>query len=183
LPEDSDPLLPWAVLLHDIAKPVTAAHDPQTGGIHFYEHERIGAGMTGNILERLRFPRKEIEAVVQVVRCHMQFKDAPKMRKSTLRRLLMRETFPLELALHRLDCTGSHGKLDIYGFLTEQARELEKQPAIFPPLLTGNDLIALGFKPGPAIGALLAEIREKQLQDELGTPEQARAWVKGRITK
>jgi len=104
----------------------------------------------------------------------MQFKDVPQMRKSTLRRLLMRETFPLELALHRLDCIGSHGQLDIYDYLTVQARELEKQPEIVPPLLTGNDLLALGLKPGPAVGNLLAEIRERQLQDELKTP--SRRW-------
>jgi len=97
----------------------------------------------------------------------MQFKDAPQMRKSTLRRLLMRPTFPLELQLHRLDCLGSHGRLDIYDYLMEQAGELEKQPEIRPPLLTGDDLLAMGMEPGPALGQLLAEIREKQLADEL----------------
>ena len=62
-----------------------------------------------------------------------------------------------------------------------QAKELEQQPEIRPPLLTGKDLIALGLKPGPALGALLAEIREKQLQDELKTPEEAVSWVKAQI--
>ena len=52
----------------------------------------------------------------------MQFKDALQMRKSTLRRLLMRPTFPLELELHRLDCLGSHGRLDVYDFLVAQAQ-------------------------------------------------------------
>jgi hypothetical protein len=42
-------------------------------------------------------------------------------------------------------------------------------------------LIALGIKPGPAMGALLNEIREKQLADELQTPRQAKAWVKKQI--
>jgi putative nucleotidyltransferase with HDIG domain len=181
LPADADPSLPWAALLHDIAKPVTTSRDPATGGIHFYEHEKIGAKMAEEILERLRFPRKQIEAIAQAVRGHMQFKDAMQMRKSTLRRLLMRETFPLELELHRLDCLGSHGRLDVYNFLVEQLRALEQQPEIRPPLLTGGDLIALGVKPGPTMGELLAEIREKQLQDELKTPAEARRWVKRRI--
>jgi poly(A) polymerase len=181
LPPDPDPSLPWAVLLHDVAKPVTASADPKTDSIHFYGHEKIGAEMAADILERLRFPRKQIDEVVEAVRYHMQFKDALQMRKSTLRRLLMRPTFPLELELHRLDCLGSHGRLDVYDFLVAQARELEQQPDIHPPLLTGDDLIALGLKPGPALGALLAEIREKQLQDELTTRAQARKWAKGRI--
>ena len=180
LPGDADPLLPWAVLMHDIAKPVTATRDPRTGGVHFYEHEKIGAKMAENILERLRFPRKQIETIAGVVRHHMQFKDALQMRQSTLRRLLLRPTFPLELELHRLDCLGSHQRLDIFDFLAQRARELEQQPALRPPLLTGDDLIALGVKPGPAMGGLLAEIREKQLQDELKTPREAREWVRRR---
>ena len=103
------------------------------------------------------------------------------MRKSTLRRMLLRGTFPLELELHKLDCLGSRGNLEHYNFLAGQAEELKKKPSIRPPLLTGKDLIDLGMKPGPALGAALAEIREKQLQDELKTPRQARAWAKKKL--
>ena len=181
MPPDADRLLPWAVLMHDIAKPLTSSRDEKTGSIHFYEHEKIGADMAEQILERLRFPNKQIEAVVAAVRHHMQFKDALRMRKSTLRRLLMRETFPLELALHRLDCLGSHRRLDVYDFLVEQARALAQQPEIRPPLLTGDDLIALGVKPGPELGKRLAEIRELQLSDEVKTPAEALAWAKARL--
>ena len=175
------PSLPWAVILHDIAKPATAELDPVTGKIHFYGHEKVGAALAGRILQRLRFPKKQTDEIVACVRQHMQYKDVKQMRKATLRRLLLRKTFPLELELHRLDCLGSHGALDHYEYLVQQAAELEKQPAIRPPLLTGNDLIALGVKPGPAMGALLAEIREKQLQDELKSPRQARAWARKRL--
>jgi poly(A) polymerase len=121
LPPDASPSLPWAVLLHDIAKPVTATRDPVTGGIHFYEHEKIGARMAEEILRRLRFPSRQIEEITACVRHHMQFKDAPQMRKATLRRLLLRPTFSLELELHRLDCLGSHGRLDVYEFLVAAA--------------------------------------------------------------
>jgi len=177
LPPKADPSLPWAVLLHDVAKPVTASKDPTTGSIHFYGHERVGAEMAQAILERLKFPRRQIEDIVQAVRCHMQFKDATEMRKATLRRLLLRPTFPLELELHRLDCLGSHRRLDVYDFLVGQAKQLESQPEIRPPLLTGHDLIGMGLKPGPELGALLQEIREKQLADELKTSDEARQWV------
>ena len=181
LPPGAHPSLPWAVLLHDIAKPATAELDPATGKIHFYGHEKVGAALAERILTRLRFPKKQIKEMVACVRQHMQFKDVKQMRKATLRRLLLHETFPLELELHRLDCLGSHGDLGHYKFLAQQAVELEQQPAIRPPLLTGNDLIALGMKPGPALGALLSEIREKQLQDELKSPRQAKAWAKAKI--
>ena len=77
--------------------------------------------MAEDILKRLRFPNREIDEIVTAVRFHMQFKDAPNMRKATLRRLLLRETFPLELELHRLDCLGCHADLGIYRF--REARE------------------------------------------------------------
>jgi poly(A) polymerase len=177
LPADAAPSLPWAALLHDVAKPVTASRDPHGDAIHFYGHEKIGADMAENILQRLKFPRKQTEEIAAAVLHHMQFKDVKDMRKSTLRRMLLRETFPLELELHRLDCLGSHRRLDHYEFLQEQARELDKQPEIRPPLLTGDDLQTLGMKPGPEMGALLAEAREKQLSDELKTPAEAKEWA------
>jgi poly(A) polymerase len=181
LPPDAHESLPWAVIFHDIAKPVTAERDEKTGSIHFYGHENIGAEMAKKILERLRFAGKQMDEIVVCVKNHMQFKDVKQMRKATLRRLLLRETFPLELELHRLDCLGSHGLLELYDFLIEQSEELKKKPQIRPPLLTGKDLIDLGMKPGPAMGAMLNEIRDKQLADELKTPRQARSWAKKKL--
>ena len=178
LPANAHESLPWAVLFHDIAKPVTAERDAKAGTIHFYGHEKVGAEMARTIMGRLRFPKKQIDEIVACVLHHMQFKDVKQMRKATLRRLLMRATFPLELELHRLDCLGSRGDLELYDFLAGQAEQLSHQPEIRPPLLTGKDLIELGMKPGKELGALLHEIREKQLQDELKTPREAKAWVK-----
>jgi poly(A) polymerase len=172
--------LPWAAILHDIAKPQTATHDDD-GLIHFYTHEKLGAAMAQDILQRLRFPRKQTDEIVTAVRLHMQFKDAPKMRKATLRRMLLRETFPLELELHRLDCLGSHRRLEIYDFLREQRAHLFDQPHLLPPLLTGDDLVGLGVAPGPAMGVLLHELRDKQLAEELRTADEARAWIKAEL--
>ena len=181
LPPDADELLPWCVLLHDVAKPVTASRDEVTGSIHFYGHEKIGADMAVTLLERLRFPRKDIEHIAASVLHHMQFKDVMQMRKSTLRRMMMRETFPLEMQLHRLDCMGSHRCLSNYDFMREQERAAADQPRVIPPLLKGDDLKAMGIRPGPAMGVILAELRELQLQDEITTPEAAREWVRIRF--
>jgi poly(A) polymerase len=181
LPPDAAPSLAWTALLHDVAKPVTASRDAETGAIHFYGHEKVGAEMSEALLRRLKFPRKQTEEIVSAVRHHMQFKDVKAMRKSTLRRMLLRETFPLELALHRLDCLGSHRRLDHYEFMQEQAKELERRPEIRPPLLKGDDLKKLGVKAGPGMGKLLAELRDKQLQEEIKTAKEARAWVRAQL--
>lgn len=181
LPPDASTTLPWAVMLHDVAKPVTASRDDDTGAIHFYGHEKIGAEMAGAILQRLKFPRKQTEEIAASVLYHMQFKDVEQMRKSTLRRMILRETFPLEMELHKLDCLGSHRRLDHYEFMLQQARELEQQPQIIPPLVNGNELMTLGIAAGPRMGELLAEIREKQLQDELKSKEEALEWAKEKL--
>jgi poly(A) polymerase len=183
MPNPAPPELPWAVLLHDIAKPQTATRDPVTGSIHFYGHEQLGATMASEILERLRFPRKEIEVVAHAVRCHMQFKDAPQMRQATLRRMLLRPTFSLELELHRLDCIGSHGRLDVYNFLKQSSADLDKKPEIHPPLLTGEMLKQLGMQPGPEMGRLLQEARDLQLEETLKSAEQAIIWAKQKLSQ
>jgi poly(A) polymerase len=126
----------------------------------------------------LKFSNDEIAVVVAAVRHHMQFKDVTLMRKATLRRMLLRATFPLELALHRLDSLGSHGDLAHYDFCVAAAEELKNQPEILPPLLTGDDLLALGIPRGKKIGELLHELRDRQLAEEIKTPAEARAWVK-----
>jgi poly(A) polymerase len=177
LPAGATDSLAWSVLLHDIAKPVTAERDPAAGSIHFYGHEKKGAEMAETILERLRFPRKQIEEIVMCVRCHMQFKDVKQMRQATLRRLLLRPTFPLELDLHRLDSLGSSGSLEHYEFLQSALATLAKKPDLIPPLVNGDDLIALGVKPGKEIGHWLQVIRDKQLQEELKTSAEARDWL------
>ena len=177
LPAEASVELPWTALLHDIAKPATQS-ECEEGRIHFYGHEKIGADMAQQILQRLRFPNVEIEAIVQTVRYHMQFKDAPKMRKATLRRMLMRPTFELELEQHRLDCLGSHGLMDIYDFIREQQTVLQEKPLLLEPLISGRDLIELGIEPGPALGQLLDAVRDQQLAETFSTREEALAWAK-----
>src|SRR5262245_55384917 len=177
LPENVSVPLVFAVLFHDVAKPVTARVD-ETGRIRFNEHDRIGAQMTEAIMRRLRFSGDEIEATVEMVKQHMVFKDAPKMRVAKLKRFMARPTFDEELELHRVDCESSHRMLDNYEFLLRKREEFAKEPIIPPPLVRGDDLIALGLKPGPKFGEILEAVETRQLEGKLRTREEALEWVK-----
>src|SRR5919201_3243512 len=177
LPEKVSVPLVFAVLLHDIAKPVTATVD-QAGRIRFNEHDRIGAGMTEQIMERLRFSRAEIDTTVEMVRQHMVFKDVPKMRVAKLKRFMARPTFEEELELHRVDCESSHRILDNYEFLLRKREEFANEPIIPPPLVRGDDLIAFGLKPGPKFGEILEAVETRQLEGKLRTRDEALKWVK-----
>jgi poly(A) polymerase len=181
LPDDATPELPWVVLLHDVGKPRTAQADAATGRIRFPGHERVGADLAREILTRLRFPRRFIDDVVTAVQYHMQLREGSTMRRSTLRRMLSRATFDLELELHRLDCLGSHGRLAGYEWLKAERARLHEERGLPKPLLSGEDLKGMGVRPGPRMGVLLAEVRELQLEDELRTPAEARAWVARRL--
>src|SRR5438094_3325760 len=150
----------------------------KTGRIRFNEHDRIGAQMTEAIMRRLRFSGAEIEATVEMVRQHMVFKDAPNMRVAKLKRFMARPTFEEELELHRVDCESSHRMLDNYEFLQRKKEEFANEPIIPPPLVTGNDLIALGMKPGPRFGEILEAVETRQLEGALKTHEEALDWVR-----
>jgi poly(A) polymerase len=169
--------LVFSVLLHDVAKPRTATID-ETGRIRFNAHDRIGAEMTEEIMRRLRFSGAEIDATVEMVRQHMVFKDVPNMRVAKLKRFMARPTFADELELHRVDCEGSHRMLDNYEFLLRKREEFANEPIIPPPLVRGDDLIALGLKPGPRLGEILEAVETQQLEGKLRTREEGLDWVK-----
>ena len=177
LPENVSPPLVLAVLFHDIAKPATATVD-ETGRIRFNAHDRIGAEMTEKIMERLRFSRAEIDATVEMVRQHMVFKDVPNMRVAKLKRFMARPTFDDELELHRVDCASSHRMMENYDFLLGKKEEFANEPIIPPPLVRGDDLIALGLKPGPKFGEILEAVETRQLEGTIRSRDEALDWVK-----
>jgi poly(A) polymerase len=176
LPAEASLPLVLSVLFHDVGKPPTATVDDD-GRIRFNGHDRIGAEMTESIMERLRFSRAEIDATVEAVRQHMVFKDVPNMRVAKLKRFMARPTFEDELELHRVDCASSHAMLDNYEFLLEKKEEFASEPIIPPPLVRGDDLIAMGLKPGPRFGEILEAVETRQLEGALKNREEALEWV------
>jgi tRNA nucleotidyltransferase/poly(A) polymerase len=176
LPPDASLNLVLSVLFHDIAKPATQTVDAD-GRIRFNGHEHVGAIMTERILRRLKFANHVIEPTVEAVQNHMVFKDVPKMRVSRLKRFMARDHFDDELALHRVDCLGCHGMLDNYEFVLRKREEFANEPLIPPPLIKGGDLIRRGWKPGPAMGAVLNDVQTLQLEGTLTTREEALEWV------
>jgi poly(A) polymerase len=162
--------LALGVLLHDVGKPATFSIRER---IRFDNHVEVGARMAEEILHRLRLPTKDIERVAELVRHHLRFKDFPKMRRSTQLRFIRMPAFDEHLELHRLDCLSSHGDLTNY----ELARKmLEETPAVEikpAPLVTGHDLIAAGYKPGPLFKKILGAVEDAQLEGRLHTRGEA----------
>src|SRR4051794_3545861 len=159
LPEQVSVPLVFSVLLHDIGKPATYSYDEKDQRIRFSGHDKLGAEMTEQIMTRLRFSRREIDATVAAVARHMVFKDVPDMRVSKLKRFMAGEHFEDELELHRVDCTSSHNDLSNYTFLQQKREEFAHEPLIPEPLITGRDLIELGLNPGPLFKQILDAVQ------------------------
>ena len=173
--------LAFAVLLHDIGKPPTFVRGPDR--IRFDEHDVIGATMTEQVLRRLRFSNDEMARIVTCVAEHMRVRHVQEMRPAKLKRILARPTFADELELHRLDCLASHGHLDNVEFLRRKAVELPPSVVQPVPLLTGHELLALGFTPGPLVGAVLRELAELQLEERIRSPAEALAYARQRLAE
>ena len=176
LPEAVSIPLVFAVLFHDIGKPQVARTD-ETGRIRFNGHETASAVMAEKILERLRFSNAQTGDTLVAVKNHMAFKDVQHMRVATLKRFLARPTIDDELELHRVDCLGSHGMVDNYDFLLAKREEFSREPLIPPPLVTGQDLISMGWKPGPLFKKMLEAVQVRQLEGTLTTRDEALDWV------
>ncbi len=168
-------VLAVSTLLHDVGKPPTFREAPDR--IRFDNHDRVGARMAREICQRLRFSNDETDQISEGVEKHMDFKNAPKMREATLKRFMRRPTFPWEIEMHRIDCLASHGDLAVYGFLKEKYTEFQKETPRPEPLITGNDLIQLGFPPGPRFKEILSSVEDQQLEHRLSSKEEAVRWV------
>jgi poly(A) polymerase len=184
LPAGASPTLAWGVLLHDVGKPPTFKSAFETGDrIRFDGHVAVGVRMAEAICRRLRFSNEDMEQILALVDNHMKFKDVEQMRASTLKRFVRQPRFDEHLELHRLDCLSSNRQLESYKFVQ---RVLEQTPPeqIHPPrLLTGDDLLEMGYKPGPTFREILHSVEDAQLEGVIATSEAAVEYVREKFSQ
>ncbi len=164
------PTLALGVLLHDVGKPGTFRI---AGRIRFDGHVELGERIARDILNRLRFSNAEIEQVIALVANHMRFTHVHQMRESTLKRMLRLDRFEEHLELHRLDCTSSHGHLDNYEFAKAKLEASPPEELRPTRLLTGDDLIQAGYRPGPEFSRMLELVEDAQLESRIQTRSDA----------
>ena len=173
--EHPTPTLALGALLHDVGKPPTFRVAER---IRFDGHVEEGVKLAHDILRRLRFSREETEQVEALVANHMKFKDVPRMKESTLKRFLRLPAFEEHLELHRLDCLASHGDLENYAIMRRKLAECPQERLRPPRLLTGNHLIAAGYRPGRQFSEMLTSAEDAQLEGLIHTTEEALALVR-----
>jgi poly(A) polymerase len=171
LPAAAPATLAWGALLHDIGKPATFSHNPPDR-IRFNGHVEVGVRIAQEILRRMRFSNEDGAQILSLVENHMRFGDVEKMKESTLKRFFRLPRFDEHLALHRLDCLSSHGDLGLYDFARRKREELSEEEVRPTLLVTGRDLIAAGYSPGPGFKEMLARAEDAQLEGRIRTREE-----------
>lgn len=193
------------VLLHDIAKP-PCLKTPERDGtdrIRFDEHEPVGAKMSREICDRLALSSWPSDSPLHVdpdklawlVGHHLILlhADPENMRNTTIERYFFNQNNPgqelLELSLCDTGATIHTDTglpyLDSLNAMLKRIKELEKlkaeQDRLPPPLLNGNEIMSfLNIPPGPEVGAIIEELRERQLSNAIKTKEEAELFVKHR---
>lgn len=176
LPAGCSKTLALGALLHDVGKPPTFRIAPDR--IRFDGHAEIGTKMAEEICRRFRLSNEDTEQVLSLVANHMRFGDVMKMKDSTLKRFFRLPKFDEQLELHRLDCSSSHRDLSLYDFAKEKFHTLPAEQIRPTPLITGADLIAAGYQPGPQFKELLTVVEDAQLDGSISTKEEAMGLVR-----
>jgi poly(A) polymerase len=181
LPRPCSPTLAWGGLLHDVGKPPTFRRAPDR--IRFDSHVDVGVKMAEAILRRLRFSNDDAEQILALVDNHMRFGDVEKMKASTFKRFVRLPRFDEHLELHRLDCKASHRKLRMYDYTRQKIAELTPQAIRPVPLVSGDDLVAAGYSPGPQFKEILTVVEDAQLEGSLDSTEQALSFVRSKFPR
>ena len=178
LPAGCSKTLALGVLLHDVGKPPTFRRAPDR--IRFDQHDEVGTRMAEEICRRFRLSNEETEQVCALVANHMRFGNVMRMKESKLKRFFRLPRFEEHMELHRLDCLGSHRDLSLYDFAKEKFQAMPAEQIRPAPLITGHDLIAAGYKPGPQFKEFLTAVEDAQLEGTIKTKEEAMELVRGK---
>jgi len=176
LPPKCSRTLAWGTLLHDVGKPPTFRVAPDR--IRFDGHVEVGVRMAEDICHRLHFSNEDTKQIAALVANHMRFTDVERMKQSTLKRFMRLPKFEEHLELHRIDCLSSHGSLNMYDFVRQRLQESSEEEIRPAPLVNGEDLIRLGYKPGPGFREMLSAVEDAQLEGSLRNREEALAFVR-----
>jgi poly(A) polymerase len=173
------PTLAWGALLHDVGKPATFRIAPDR--IRFDGHVEVGVAIGAEICRRFRLSNDETQQILALIENHMRFADAEHMRPSTLKRFFRMEEFPQHLALHKMDCMAGSKNLHHWNFVRERYEAMPEEVVRPTPLITGRELIAAGYKPGPRFKEILSAVEDAQLEGTIHTGDEAMALVRERF--
>jgi tRNA nucleotidyltransferase (CCA-adding enzyme) len=164
---------------HDFGKPATTAY--VDGRIRSLDHEPLGVAPASAFLDRLNVNTIDgydvRRQVLGMVAHHLKpgafYKTRDTVSDGAFRRLAQKVDLELLARIAKADCTGRTGPFDCSAmdWFLDRARALGVEHEPPKPLVLGRHLLALGMTPGPAVGEILKQIYEKQLDGDIVTTE------------
>jgi tRNA nucleotidyltransferase/poly(A) polymerase len=135
--------------------------------------EAADGGATARLIcRRLRMSNEETDRIVDLITSQGSFSHAKDLREADLKRLLKKPNIHDHLELHRANCISSRIAFENYWFCLEKLDEFSSSP-VAAPLLRGEDLIEMGYEPGPIFKEILRTIEDLQLEGAIQTREEA----------
>jgi poly(A) polymerase len=180
----SDRVLRLAALFHDVGKPRTRVF--ASGGVTFHHHEVVGARMTRERMEALRYPNEDVVVVTRLVELHLRFHTYALGWTDKAVRRYVRDAGPLLDRLNELtraDCTTRNAakaralgrRMDELESRIAELREREELDALRPEIDGNRVMEILGVPPGPVVGRALEFLLELRIEDgPLGEGEATR---------
>jgi poly(A) polymerase len=181
------PLLKFAILIHDIGKPLTRSVD-EKGNVHFYCHEEKSAQLSDIITKRLRFSNDDQRYIHDIIANHMKplllFLSHRKNRltsKAINRFFLRSNNRVIDILIHAMadmKAKGAHPDTDDFmnfsNLMTTLYHRQFKPLSLLPPLINGDDLIKeFGLFPSPLFGKILNHLKEQRLQHLIQNRDEA----------
>ncbi len=183
--------LRFACVLHDIAKAETYSVDPG-GDVHFFGHDQQGADLVKEICSRFRLSRKTVAVVEKLVRHHMRplglsVPSGPSKRALYRYCRDLTDALPESIILSLSDAKATAEVMPAEGFTDTRhtagvilefyyGRFLKTEAK---PLVTVQDLIDRGMRPGPRFREILQDVRERQSEGILRDRNEALAYIAG----
>jgi poly(A) polymerase len=170
------PELVWTDHMHRSLKFVEAGSQPDFAMAVLLHHTPLAEVQV--IVERLKFSRAEMHHVIALVENLPRFSQIRAMSTSNLKRFFRLDRFEDHLTLARIHIMAERGNLEDYLFAQSKRHQWSLDEIWPKPLITGDDLIHLGFQPGPQFKEILTRVEDEQLEDRLKNREEAEEFVK-----
>jgi len=165
--------LAFGTLLHELA-PSTSHPDTDSGS--YGNSLRSGLAIVEKVCRRLRISRKETARVSNLIQSQSLFSEVKRMRQSALKRFLYQPHFDEHLELYRVRTASLGFPLNTFSYCREKLKEYIHEITI-NPLVKGDDLMDLGYRPGPIYKRILNSVEDLQLEGELKNRKEAIRYV------